>query len=136
MALSWLYAAFGKVGLVAALFFGLKAAVLAIVLEAVLRIGRRALSNPSMVALAAAAFVAIFVFDVPFPLIILGAALIGWLGGRAGLAAFGAGGAHGTIGRHAGRRRREPCSAKTCPRMRARRSPGRSRSPRASSCSG
>jgi chromate transporter len=100
MALSWLYAAFGKLGLVAALFFGLKAAVLAIVLEAVLRIGRRALSNPLMVALAAAAFAAIFVFDIPFPLIILGAALIGWLGGRAGLAAFGAGGAHGTIGRH------------------------------------
>jgi chromate transporter len=98
MTLSWLYAAFGEIGLVAALFFGLKAAVLAIVLEAVLRIGRRALSNPVMVTLAAAAFAAIFVFDLPFPLIILGAALIGWLGGRAGLAAFGAGGGHGTIG--------------------------------------
>jgi chromate transporter len=98
MTLSWLYAAFGEIGLVAALFFGLKAAVLAIVLESVLRIGRRALSNPVMVTLAAAAFAAIFVFDLPFPLIILGAALIGWLGGRAGLAAFGAGGGHGTIG--------------------------------------
>jgi chromate transporter len=98
MALSWLYAAFGKVGLVAALFFGLKAAVLAIVLEAVLRIGRRALRNAVMVTLAAAAFIAIFLFDVPFPLIILGAALIGWLGGRAGLAAFHPGGGHGKIG--------------------------------------
>ena len=107
MALSWLYAAFGKVGLVAALFFGLKAAVLAIVLEAVLRIGRRALRNGVMVALAAAAFVAIFVLDVPFPLIILGAALIGWLGGRAGLAAFRPGGGHGKIGRQPGRRRRQ-----------------------------
>jgi len=98
MALSWLYAAFGKVGLVAALFFGLKAAVLAIVLEAVLRIGRRALRNGVMVTLAAVAFVAIFLLDVPFPLIILGAALIGWLGGRAGLAAFRPGGGHGRIG--------------------------------------
>jgi chromate transporter len=99
MALSWLYAAFGNVGLVAALFFGLKAAVLAIVLEAVLRIGRRALANGTMVALAAAAFVAIFVLDLPFPLIILCAALIGWLGGRAGLAAFeGTGSGHGRIG--------------------------------------
>jgi chromate transporter len=98
MALSWLYAAFGKVGLVAALFFGLKAAVLAIVLEAVLRIGRRALRNGVMVTLATAAFVAIFVLDVPFPLIILGAALVGGLGGRAGLAAFSPGGGHGRIG--------------------------------------
>jgi chromate transporter len=98
MALSWLYAAFGKLALVTALFFGLKAAVLAIVLEAVLRIGRRALANGTMVALAAAAFVAIFVFDVAFPLIILAAALIGWLGGRAGLAAFHLGSGHGRIG--------------------------------------
>src|SRR5688500_16374834 len=99
MALSWLFAAFGDLPLIAALVFGLKAAVLAIVLEAVLRIGRRALANPSMVALAAAAFVAIFVFDVAFPLSILGAALLGWLGGRAGLGAFhGAGGGHGRLG--------------------------------------
>jgi chromate transporter len=88
MALSWIYAAFGNVGIVAALFFGLKAAVLAIVLEAVVRIGRRALKNDVMLGLAAAAFVAIFAFDVPFPLIILTAALIGFFGGRAGLPAF------------------------------------------------
>jgi chromate transporter len=98
MALSWLYAAFGGVGLVAALFFGLKAAVLAIVLEAVLRIGRRALRNAVMVTLAAAAFVALFLLHLPFPLVILCAALIGWLGGRAGLAAFQPGGGHGRIG--------------------------------------
>ena len=61
-----------SVGIVAALFFGLKAAVLAIVLEAVVRIGRRALKNGVMVGIAAAAFVAIFFLDVPFPLIILG----------------------------------------------------------------
>jgi chromate transporter len=88
MALSWIYAAFGNVGVVEALFFGLKAAVLAIVLEAVVRIGRRALKNNVMIALAAAAFVAIFAFDVPFPLIILAAALIGFFGGRAGLPVF------------------------------------------------
>ena len=88
MALSWIYAAFGNVGVVEALFFGLKAAVLAIVLEAVMRIGRRALKNNVMLGLAAAAFVGIFAFDVPFPLIILTAALIGFFGGRAGLPAF------------------------------------------------
>ena len=64
MALSWLYAGLGDVPVVEALFFGLKAAVLAIVLEAVVRIGRRALKSGVMVAIAAAAFVAIFFFDV------------------------------------------------------------------------
>ena len=92
MALSLVYAAFG---IVQALFFGLKAAVLAIVLEAVLRIGRRALKNRVMIAIAAGAFIAIFAFGVPFPLIIMGAGLIGYLGGRAGLAAFLVGGGHG-----------------------------------------
>ena len=92
MALSLVYAAFGQVGIVQALFFGLKAAVLAIVLEAVVRIGKRALKNRVMVGIAAAAFVAIFFFGVPFPLIILAAALIGYLGGRAGHPAFLAGG--------------------------------------------
>jgi len=96
MALSLVYAAFGNVGLVQALFFGLKAAVLAVVLEAVVRIGRRALKNNVMVALAALAFVAIFFLGVPFPLIILAAALIGYLGGRAGHPAFLVGGGHGS----------------------------------------
>jgi chromate transporter len=96
MALSIVYALYGGVGLVAALFFGLKAAVLAIVLQAVVRIGRRALKSPAMVAIAAAAFVAIFAFRVPFPLIILSAGLIGFAGARAGLSAFRAGGGHGS----------------------------------------
>jgi chromate transporter len=95
MALSWIYALYGKVGFVAALFFGLKAAVLAIVLEAVVRIGKRALKNNVMISLAAVAFVAIFFFDVPFPLIILTAGLIGFFGGRAGLDVFQVGGGHG-----------------------------------------
>jgi chromate transporter len=98
MALSWLYAGLGDVPVVEALFFGLKAAVLAIVLEAVVRIGRRALKSGVMVAIAAAAFVAIFFFDAPFPLIILTAGLIGLAGGRAGLAAFRAGGGHAGLG--------------------------------------
>ncbi len=94
MALSIIYAAYGQVGVITGLFFGLKAAVLAIVLDAVVRVGKRALKNGWMVALAGAAFVAIFAFGVPFPLIILTAALIGFFGGRSGLSAF-QGGGHG-----------------------------------------
>src|SRR5262245_26967496 len=88
MALSYVYAAFGHLGPVTALFFGLKAAVLAIVVEAVVRVGRRALSGSAMVAIAAAAFAAIFFFAVPFPVIILLAALAGFAGARAGIAGF------------------------------------------------
>jgi chromate transporter len=95
MGLSWIYALYGKVGFVAALFFGLKAAVLAIVLEAVVRIGKRALKNRVMIGIAAAAFVAIFFLDAPFPLIILVAGLIGFVGGRANLPEFQVGG-HGS----------------------------------------
>ncbi|HEX8654390.1 MAG TPA: chromate efflux transporter [Allosphingosinicella sp.] len=95
MALSWIYLLWGDVGAVAALFFGLKAAVLAIVLDAVRRIGSRALRSRPMVAIAAAAFLAIFAFDVPFPLIVLTAALIGYAGGRAGLRGFEGSGGHG-----------------------------------------
>src|SRR5438445_12686403 len=80
--LSWVYAAYGQVAWVAALFFGLKAAVLAIVLDAVVRIGRRPLKSRTLVCVAAAAFVAIFVFAVPFPLIIVAAAGFGWLAGE------------------------------------------------------
>src|SRR6266571_1465886 len=88
MALSYVYAAYGNVPVIVALFFGLKAAVLAIVLEAVFRIGKRSLKNNAMVALAAAAFVGIFFFSVPFPIIIFGAALIGFLGAWTGATAF------------------------------------------------
>jgi chromate transporter len=92
MALSWIYAAWGRVGAVEALFFGLKAAVLAIVLEAVRRIGARALRNRTMRLVAAAAFIAIFFFGTPFPLIVLAAGLIGFAGARLGAAPFSAGG--------------------------------------------
>ncbi|EJZ16355.1 chromate transporter, partial [Rhizobium sp. Pop5] len=87
LCLSYIYAAYGSVGLVAGLFFGLKAAVLAVVVQAVIRIGGRALKNRIMLAIAAAAFIAIFFLHVPFPLIVLAAGLAGFLGGRFGLAA-------------------------------------------------
>ncbi|QRE74579.1 chromate efflux transporter [Methylobacterium aquaticum] len=94
MALSWVYVLYGEAGPVAGLFFGLKAAVLAIVLEAVQRIGRRALRGPVMTGLAAAAFVGIFFLNVPFPLVVVAAGLVGFLGGRAGHPAFRPGGGH------------------------------------------
>ena len=77
MALSYAYAGWGKVGAVAALFFGLKAAVLAVVLQAVVRVGSKALKNRVMAGIAAAAFVAIFFLGVPFPLIIVATGLAG-----------------------------------------------------------
>lgn len=93
--LSWVYVTFGSVGIVQGLFFGLKAAVVAIVLEAVVRVGQRALKSRAMIAVAASAFVAIFFFTVPFPFIIFAAALIGFAGNAARLEWFRAFGAHG-----------------------------------------
>ena len=98
MALSWIYVLLGKVTIVQGLFFGLKAAVLVIVVEAVLRVGKRALKNNTMRGLAAGAFLALFFFDVPFPVIILVAGVIGYVGGRAGMPAFLGGGGHGKLG--------------------------------------
>lgn len=80
LGLSFLYAGFRDVSVVAAVFFGLKPAVLAIVLEAMVRISRRALKNALMVAVAGGAFGAIFVFGIDFPVIILAAILIGYFG--------------------------------------------------------
>jgi chromate transporter len=81
-ALSFVYVQFGNVPWVAAVFYGLKPAVLAIVAAAVIRIGSKALKNEVMWALAAAAFVAIYFFKVPFPVIVIGAAVIGFMGGK------------------------------------------------------
>jgi chromate transporter len=89
LALSLLYAAYGDVPLVAGLFFGIKPAVLALVIEALLRIGRRALRQRAQVGVAAGAFVAIFVLDVPFPAIIGAAAALGLTGARLLPEAFG-----------------------------------------------
>jgi chromate transporter len=90
MALSWIYAIWGDVSIVAGLFFGLKAAVLAVVIEAVLRIGRRALKSQLAVAIAALAFVALFFFAIPFPLVVLAAAVTGFVADRFGYAVGGA----------------------------------------------
>jgi chromate transporter len=95
MALSWVYAAFGQVPIVVALFFGLKAAVLAIVLQAVHRVGTRALKTGAMIALAAVTFIAIFFSHVPFPIIVLAAGVIGYAGARSGSSAFVVGEGHG-----------------------------------------
>ena len=98
LALSYIYVIFGNVGVAEGLFFGLKAAVLAVVLQAVVRIGKRALRNRVMVLIAVSAFLAIFAFHVPFPLIIVTAAIIGYIGGRAGSPLFQVGGGHGSSG--------------------------------------
>jgi chromate transporter len=98
MALSWIYAIWSDAGLLWGLFFGLKAAVLAIVVQAVLRVGKRALKNSAMQVIAALSFLAIFAFGVPFPAIIVAAALIGWGGTKAGLKAFREGDEHGVVG--------------------------------------
>ena len=82
MALSWLYAVHGEVPAVAALFYGLQCAILAIVFQAVVRIGTRALKNVAMVTLAALAFVALFFLHVPFPVVVIAAGLTGFFGHR------------------------------------------------------
>ena len=81
LGLSLLYAAFQDLPLMQAVFYGIKAAVLAVVIEAALRIGRRALATASMIAIAVAAFVAIFFLAIPFPVIVIGAGLVGLIGG-------------------------------------------------------
>src|SRR5438105_9964571 len=80
--LSWVYAVYGKIPWVAAIFFGVKAAVMAIVAEAVIRIGSKALKNEVMWTLAVLAFAAIFFLKVPFPLVVLAAGIVGLVGGR------------------------------------------------------
>jgi len=95
IALTWIYLAFGDVPVVAGVLYGIKPAVTAIVLFAAYRIGSRALRNGALWSMAAAAFIAIFAFDVPFPWIVLAAGLVGVLGGRIAPRAFRAGGGHG-----------------------------------------
>ncbi len=89
MALSWIYVIWGSVSVVAGLLFGLKAAVLAVVIEAVLRVGRRALKSRLALAIAAAAFIALFFFAIPFPLVVLVAAATGFAANSAGYAVGG-----------------------------------------------
>ena len=101
--LSWVYIAFGEMPLVAGLFYGIKPAVTAIVVQAAHRIGSRALKNNVLWAIAAAAFVAIFALDVPFPAIVAAAAAIGYFGSRIAPDKFKAGGGHGKADKSFGR---------------------------------
>ncbi|HLM53306.1 MAG TPA: chromate efflux transporter [Pseudoxanthomonas sp.] len=99
IALSWLYLRFGDVPLVAGVFYGIKPAVTAIVVHAAWRIGSKVLGNAWLWAIAAAAFVAIFALQVPFPLVVLGAAAVGFVGGRLAPERFAPGaGAHAADG--------------------------------------
>ena len=92
--LSWVYIAFGDLPLVAGIFYGIKPAVTAIVVQAALRIGSRALRNSWLWGIAGASFVAIFAMQLPFPLIVLGAAMLGYLGGKLAPQRFALGGGH------------------------------------------
>ncbi len=95
IALSWVYMAFGQLPVVAGIFYGIKPAVTAVVLHAAWRIGGRALKNGWLWGIAALAFVCIFALRLPFPAIVLGAAVIGYLGGRFKPEVFRVGGGHG-----------------------------------------
>jgi len=99
IALSWIYLAFGSVPLVAGLFYGIKPAVTAIVVQAAHRIGSRALKNSWLWLIAGAAFVGIFALNLPFPLIVALAAVVGYIGGRIAPDQFKTGGGHGKAGK-------------------------------------
>ncbi|WP_137936760.1 chromate efflux transporter [Chitinivorax sp. B] len=98
ISLSWVYIVWGDVPVVAGLFYGIKPAVTAIVLQAAHRIGSRALKNHGLWVIAAASFVAIFALNVPFPIIVAAAALTGYIGGRVAPQLFQAGSGHGQAG--------------------------------------
>ncbi|WP_394242478.1 chromate efflux transporter [Halopseudomonas laoshanensis] len=95
IALAWIYIAYGEVPLIAGIFYGIKPAVTAIVFQAAWRIGGKVLKNRWLWAIALTAFVGIFFFNLPFPLIVLGAGLAGYLGGRFVPRYFQPGGGHG-----------------------------------------
>ncbi len=101
--LSWLYVAYGNIPAIAGVLYGIKPAVTAIVAFAAWRIGSRALTSRLLWSIAAAAFVAIFAFNVPFPAIVLAAAMIGALGGRLAPEKFRIGGGHGAAKQSYGR---------------------------------
>lgn len=100
--LSWVYMAYGHVPVIAGMFFGIKPAVTALVVHAAYRVGSRALKNAWLWGIAAAAFVAIFALQVPFPLIVLVAGVIGYFGGRFVPDKFSAGGGHGAANKQYG----------------------------------
>ena len=102
IALSWVYMAFGALPAVAGFLYGIKPAVTAIVVSAAYRIGSRALKNRWLWGIAVAAFVGIFALNLPFPLIVLLAGGVGYLGGRFAPDKFAVGGGHGQAGPSAG----------------------------------
>lgn len=102
IALSWVYLEYGDVPAVAGILYGVKPAVIAIVLFAAYRIGSRTLTNAPLWAIAAVAFFAIFALQVPFPYIVLGAAAAGYAGGRIAPETFAVAGAHGASGKSFG----------------------------------
>ncbi len=95
--LSWIYLAYGQLPVVAAIFYGIKPAVTALVLHASHRIGSRALKNAWQWGIAAAAFVGIFALGLPFPLILLLAALTGYFGARLAPQSFAPGSGQGAV---------------------------------------
>jgi chromate transporter len=100
--LSWIYMAYGDVPAVAGVLQGIKPAVIAIVLFAAHRIGSRALKNAALWSIAAVAFIAVFAFGIPFPYIVIGAGVLGYLGGRMFPDKFAVGGSHTAGARSAG----------------------------------
>ena len=94
ISLSWIYVTWGSVPLIAGIFYGIKPAVVAIVLAAAWRIGQRALKHPALWGVSAAAFVAILVFQAPFPAIVMAAGVIGYAGGQLAPHIFTGGGGH------------------------------------------
>ncbi|KFJ09159.1 chromate transporter, chromate ion transporter family protein [Delftia acidovorans] len=98
IALSWIYVAFGHVPAIAGIFYGIKPAVTALVVHAAWRVGSRTLRNGWLWGIAAAAFVAIFALKLPFPLIVLAAGALGYLGGRLTPRHFSPAGGHGPRG--------------------------------------
>ena len=102
IALTWIYMAWGDVPAIAGILYGIKPAVTAIVVVAALRIGMRALKNGVLWGIAAAAFIALFALNVPFPLIVIGAGIIGYIGGQVAPKLFATGGGHGAGGKSYG----------------------------------
>ena len=102
IALSWIYMAYGNVPAIAGILYGIKPAVTAIVVFAAYRIGSRALKNLALWIVAAAAFLAIFAFHVPFPYIVIAAGIVGYIGGRLAPDKFAIGGGHDRAGKSYG----------------------------------
>lgn len=102
IALTWIYIAWGDVPAIAGMLYGIKPAVTAIVVVAAMRIGSRALKNGVLWGIAAAAFVALFALKLPFPLIVITAGIIGYIGGRVAPKLFATGSGHGAGGKSYG----------------------------------